>query len=484
MEDFVITLQSFEQGAAPVAHLDSLTERGGPGSYSAAANIDVLTPGILTQGPGLSSLTNGTQAGAITELVNHILDIPVTSDTTYAIAATKLHKVSSTTVTNSGGVFPHSITGATAGSSVSHFQGKVYYFYNKSSGADCGQYDLSSTFDDDYMSTVPTGAAALQNAPHPVAVKEDIMLFGNGRYVGTFVSTGVVLNATRLDFGSLSEVADVCFHANQWWIAVNYGVTSGTNRAQGQIYLYDGGATTALLSDEVAVGVQKIGFIVPINGTVYVAYQDLSGSLAIGYINGRSITPLCYFTGSLPTFAQKTIYKNFLLFAQGGLVYAAGAAVPTLPYTLSQHADGGYATVGALAAPFGTPMVASTESTNYKLAKFSGYDTACTWRSLIIPLVNGKKLGYIDWITVYTKNLGSNARCDLQLEFNQAQATSGTAKQITTANKRRHHFDQWQNNQNGNEDVRVFLDWANGNTSNDCAIRKIIIGGHWVEKNG
>src|SRR3990172_8514222 len=120
--EFIIILKEFHLGASPLAHLDSLTQIGSS-HYSVAQNVDIISnPELLTQGAGLATLTNGTEAGAITELVNHILDIPVTSDVTYGIAATKLHKISSTAVTNSGGVFPHAITGATAGNSVVEFQ--------------------------------------------------------------------------------------------------------------------------------------------------------------------------------------------------------------------------------------------------------------------------------------------------------------------------------------------------------------------------
>lgn len=479
---FTITLKDFHQAAGPTIHLDTLAEIGGPGSYSAASNVDVTTPKILTQGPALSTLTNGTEAGAVTELINYIIDIPIADGVTYGIAATKLHKISPTTVTNSGGVFPHSITNAVAGSSAIEFQGSLYYFFNKSSGADIGKYDLNVTFTDNWGSTVPTGAAALQNAPHPVAKKEDILLFGNGRYVGTFVSSSNTLAPTKLDFGASTECADVCFNANQWWLAINSGITSGTNRTKSQIYLYDGAALTAQLADEVAVGVQKIGFLLPIGGVIYVAWQDVSGSYIFGYVAGRSLMPLCYFTGGLPTFAQKTLYKNFVAFLSGGLVYMAGSATPELPYSLSQHADGGFTTCGAIAAPFGVPMIASTQSTSFKLAKFSGVDTACNWRSLIIPITAGRFMGYIDNVIVKTKNLGASARCDLQLEYNQAQSTSGTAKQITTASKRRHVFDKFANPPGGIEDMRVFLDWTNGHATNDCAIKQIEIIGHYVKR--
>lgn len=427
---FQIKIADFSAGQAPLTHLDALTQIGKAGQYSVGTNIDIISnPGKITQGPGLSTLTNGTEGGAVTELINYLTDTPPVTGVAYGIAATKIHSISSTTVLNSGGVFPHAITNATAGNSLIEFQGALYYFYNKASGADCGRYDLSSTFDDDYFSTVPTGAVALQSAPHPVAKKQDILVFGNGRYVGTFISSTTTLAPTKLDFGVGTEVPDVLFHANQWWIAVNTGISgSTTDRASASIYVWDGAALTSVLADELAVGVQKIGFLQVVNGVIYCAYQDISssGGFTIGYISGRQIKPLRSFTGTLPTFAQKTLYKNTILFASSGLLYSCGAVVDQLPIQLSQHADGGFTTVGALAAPFGTPMVASTQSTSFKLAKFSGYDTACTWKSIVMPVVNGRMKALIDDIIVYTKALNYGASCALTLETDQATKTSST----------------------------------------------------------
>lgn len=477
---FRSVFENFEVGAAPLAHLDSLTEKGQAGHYSVATNVDVISkPGLLTQGPGLATLTNGTQAGAVTELINFILDRPVANDVTYAVSTTKLHQLSSTTVTNAGS-FPHAITSATSGSSCIEFQGFLYYFFNKASGGECGRYDLSATFVDNYMSTVPTGAAALQSAPHPVAKKQDILLFGNGRYVGTFLFSTTTLSATKLDFGANTEVADVAFHSNQWWIAVNSGVTTGTNRASGQIYLYDGGAINSILSDETAVGVQQIGFIIPVNGVMYVAYKDLSSvsGFIIGYVAGRQLVPLRYFSGTLPTFAQKTLYNNTISFISNGKVWSVGAVTPQLPVQVSQHASGGFTTVGALAAPFGTPMVASTQSTSFKLAKFSGFDVVSAWKSIVVPTVNGRYKGYIDRIIVLTKTLGSGASCALTIERDQASAVS--AVMTIAAGKRRHVFTTPL--PMAIEDFRVALDWAAGSASNDCAIRKIFVEGHWTEK--
>jgi len=471
---FTLLFNRFYQGFSPVASSNSLTSFGNTGMASSMTNADVLNADFITQGPALATLTNGDQTGNVSELINFIMDKAVSDDLTYGIGATKLYPITSTAVNT-----PHTITDCTDGESCINLKGNLYYFYNKASGGDIGKFDLSSTYDDDWGSTVPEGKAALQKAIHPVASKEDLMLFGNGRYCGVYTDDSTTLEPTKLDFGQGHEVADIIFHANQWWIAVNSGV-SGTNRNLGSIYLYDGSATSSLLSDETSVGVQRIGFLYPLNGIIYVAYQDLSSTAGykIGYIVGRQLKPLGYFSGSLPTFAQKTLYKNTILFISNHSVYSAGAVIEELPVQVSQLADGGYSTVGAIAAPFGTPMIASTESTNYKLAKFSGYDTNSNWKSIIVPLVNGRNVGYIDSITVLTNTLGENARCDLKLEYNQGSTSSAT-KQITGEGKRRHIFNVGSGTV---EDVRTYLNWAEGSATNNVEIKEIQVQGHWVEK--
>lgn len=387
-------------------------------------------------------------------------------------------------------IFPYTITDCTKGESIisgpTETEGwdntltSLYYFYNNDNDGtgDLGVYDTATGEIDDTYGSISLFHSTLLDAPHPVAKKEDLVLFGNGNYVGLITFTGDTSVTQLLDFGNNTEVADIVFHANQWWIAVNTG-ESGTNRSKSQIYLYDGGATSALLADETAVGMQKIGFLYVLNGVVYVAYQDLSsGSFAIGYISDRQLKPLGFFTGSLPNYQQKTLYKNTILFVSGGQIWSAGAVIPSLPFQVSQIADGGYETVGALAAPFGTPMVSSTNATNYRLAKFSGYSILSKWKSIVIPLVSSMGKGFIDSIRVLTKTLGANAKCNLIVEADQGTVT-GTTKVITGTGKRLHTFTGFGVDKA--EDVRISLDWTVGNATNDCAIRKIIVEGHNAE---
>jgi len=484
---FFITFKNFYQGFSPTAHLNSLTELGNEGHASVMTNVDILTPALLTQGPALSNLTNGSQAGVVDQLIHFIMDIPIASAIAYALGTTKLFRLSSTTV-KSGGTpsFPQTVTNMANSAgyepSLIYLKGNVYGFYNKSSGGDILKMPTSTeVIDPDWGSTIPTGAAALQKAPHPSAKKEDIMVFGNGRYLGTYIVASNTLAPTKLDFGNNCVVADVDFHANQWWIAVNSGIT-GTHRTRGQVYLYDGSVTKSILDDETSVGVHRIGFLYIINGIPFIAYQDLSdvGGYKIGYISGRRIMDIGYFTGSLPNFAQKTLYKKTIIFIANNVIWSVGARTEELPYATSQLADGGHATVGALAAPFGTPLVASTDGgSNHRLAKFSGYETSCTWKTIVVPTTRGKEIGYIDLIRVTTKTLGANARCDLQVEYNQGVSSLGSAEQITGTGKRIHVIEPGVSDV---EDFRVALDWSNGHASNDCAIREIYIEGHYVER--
>lgn len=475
---FTITLDKFYQGYGPTYWKNSLSSFGNAGNASAMTDIDILTPEYLTQGLGKAILTAGDQTGAITELTTFILDQPTADGVTYGIGATKLQKLSNTAVTNAGG-WPHTITNATGGNSLAYLKGYLFYFYNKSSGADCGRFDLSSTFDDDYMSTVPIGAGALVSAPHPVATKEDLMLFGNGRYVGVYTSSADTLESTKLDFGNNYQVADIIFHNNNWYIAVNSSIASDSNRGIGHIYLYDGSALSSLLKDEVNIGLQKIGFMQVVNGIIYVAYQDLSSAgYKLGYLSGNQIKPLVAFTSSLPTYAQKTLYNGVLALVAGNKVWLAGSIDENLPFALSQIATPTLATAGALACPFGNLLMSSTTTTSFKLEKFSGYSVTGTWTSLVMDLAKDGNLAYLDKLIVYTESFSAGGSVAITCQYNDNSSNSG-AKTVSAASARRHEFTLGSNNI---ENVRVYLTYAAGSATIPVKIKKIEILGHTLER--
>src|SRR3990167_5685297 len=227
-----IVLKDFSAGYAPLAFTDSLTEIGGGGHASVMTNVDILD-GKLTQGAGLANLTNGTQAGNVTELITFILDKATADDVGWALGATKLFKISSTAVTSGNGV-----SGMTDGESLVALKGNLYGFYNTASGGDIFKMPLATEIiTSNWGSSTPTGFASLENAIHPSDKKEDIMVFGNGRYAGTYIAETDTLSPQKLDFGNDAVVADVVYSSGFWYLVVNSGIT-GTNRTEGQIYLY------------------------------------------------------------------------------------------------------------------------------------------------------------------------------------------------------------------------------------------------------
>ena len=473
--DFQIIFEGFNEGQSPLAHLDSETFIGNKGQASEMKADVISSPGFITQSPELADLTDGNQDGVVDQLIRHILDRPTAANVTFAIGTTKLFKLSSTAVNDGGDPsWPQAITNAVSGESVIRLKANLYGFFNRAADGEILKMPLVTEVIDHVWGSDTD--EALENAPHPVAVKEDVMVFGNGRYVGVYVEGLAALNVKKLDFGEGSEVVDVVFHSNIWWIAVNYG-----EGKKGQVYLYDGSAISTILSDEAGVGDQKIGFLYVLNGIVYIAYNDTSSTgFTIGWLSGRQIKPLRYFSGSLPDHRQKALYKNTILFASSVNVWSMGASVEQLPLQISTLADGGHATIGGIAAPFGTPMVASSDGgSNHRLAKFSGYSVDSNWKSVFVDITSGRMLGKVHTIIVSTKILVGSARCDLKIEGNQG-AIESSEFEISTADKTRHIFKSID--LKAVEDIRLVLSYANGDASNACPIRKVVVLGNFVER--
>lgn len=480
--NFSIEFSGFNEGNSPLAHLDSKTFIGNRGQASQTLCDIISQPGFITQGPALADLTNGTQAGVVDQLIRFILDKPTAADVTYALGTSKMFKLSSTTVVSGGSPsWPQAITDMTEGESIVRLGANVYAFFNKASGGDIAKMVLSSE-----AITANWGSAtdtALIKAPHPSAVKEDIMLFGNGQYVGAYVEELATLDTQKLDFKEGSEVADIVFNANLWWIAVNYGEGRGS-----QVFVYDGSATSNQLSDEAGVGLQEIGFLFVQNGIIYVSYKDKTSSgYHLGYINGRQIKHLRSFTGSLPDHRQKTLYKDVILFIAGSNLWTMGASVDQLPLQISTLADGGYATLGAVAAPFGTPMVSSTDgATNFRLAKFSGYAVDSLWKSISVDITDKRLIGKVTSILVYTSSLNADAGCNIRVEGNQGvQGVEGNVIQssnfvIEGINKTLHRFTSID--MRAVDSIRVLLDYSVGDATYTVPIRKIVVSGNFVER--
>lgn len=479
MAKWSIQISDFLGGFAPSWYnAGSYPSYGNKNHAADMTNIDITAPGFMTQGPGLANLTDGTQAGAITTLVNSILDEAVTSDVTYAIGGAKLQKLSSTAVTNTGS-WPHTIDkGAVTGEDgedVFAYQGNLYYTYNHSGSAgDIGKYDLASTFDDDWGSTVPSGAAALQGGvPHQGIVGgNDVAYIANGRYVCSYDGTTLIPQALDLPTGTV--IQSIAWNSDRLWIVANRPSLTGSNKNTASVYVWDG--TTNSWEAEIRLMGTAGGCHVK-NGVIFIFYQDVSstGGYKLAYVSGGSIQDIANYSGALPEFSQITDYKDYILWVSSGLIYAYGAGDKDLPVRLFQLADGGYSTVGALACPFGTPMVASTESTNYKLAKFSGYDVTCTYKTLMFDVTGETGISRIATVVWTFEQLATGASMAWSLVNNKGQTIYSDT--ISYSKLGAATSCVYELNGKITENFRIEMNFATGSASNPVKVKGVKVFG-------
>jgi len=486
---WTIDFNDFNGGFAPGYFLNAYPSKGKINQAGDMQNVDITDPTILTQGPGLSNLTNGTQADAVNTLIKGILDIAVSDNKSFAVGGNKFYEITASAISEkaSNPTLPHTISGSgITAEDVAYYQGEIYYSYNNDTPAgDIGKYDLTrnaeADFDDTYWTSTLSGNA-LQNAPHPMIVGgDDILYIGNGRYVSSL--NGSTDTEQALDLPQDTEIEDLEWHNNRLWIAANRPNITGNNKNISSIYVWDTYSTS--WEDEITIP-GRISAIKVKNGILFIFYQDITynGGYKLGYLDGHIIRDVTHYKGPTtpalsPSYYQVSEYKNMLIWQSNGLIYAWGAPQANLEVALSQIADGGYSTVGGIAAPFGTPFIASYDgSTNYKLAKFDNYDTSCYWYSILIDVTNGDNISYIDKLTVICDKLTSNARVDITLK--DAQNNSLWTDSLSYSSNGAVTKKDFYPNVNA-ENFRLEFDWSNGSTSNNVGIRRTVIKGHYIK---
>jgi len=469
-------------GLVPGFWKDANASYGNKEQASDLQDADLMNPSFLTQGPGLSTLTNGTQAGAVTTLVRGMMPISIDGTNIYGGGGAKLHKITSSAVTNAGD-WPHTVDkSAVTGEDiwdVAYYAGAYWYSFSHSgSQGDIGRFDGASTFDDDYMSTVPTGATSLSGAgPFQLIVAGDNRMYAtNGRYIASFDGTTFTSQALDLPAGEVT-VGGV-FENNRMYVASNNPNSTSVNNIA-SVYIWD----MVSPSWEYQIRVQgRIGALWAENGTVYIWWQEYSSSgLFFGVVDGDRVRPIARFTGSLPAFYQIFKHDGHICWLSSGEVWAFGAVSPELPAKLFQYTNGGYATLGGATNAFGTPMIASNATTNYKIAKLSGYAVSTQWKSINFDVSSVETTSVLDKVVIQTDPLSTGAKCDVTITYNYGGFTDTTSAQIAyDANETTKTRWVILRNASKVENIRIDISWANGSTTNPVKIRKILLRGYFI----
>jgi len=481
------TITSKPQGFVSKWFLSTYPSNGNKEQAGDMRNIDPTDPSTITQGRGMVALTAGTQAAAVTTLIKGMTRNAVTTGLAYGVGGAKLYQFSSSAVTNAG-IWPHTIDKATVtgedGEDVCHYKGALYYSYNHSGSAgDIGKYNLDATFDDDYGSTVPTTAAALQNAPHQMVVGRQRMYIANGSYIAVLDGTEAtyVFIDDALDFyNSNLQVSSITWNGSRLVIATNSTNLSGSNSSQSVVYNWDGYSDTWDSPIEVN---GRIGALYTKNGVTYIWYESFIKGTAystFGYLSGGSVIPLKMFTGSLPLYYQVGEMGDFIVWLSGQRVYAYGPLAEGT-VELWQYTSATYATGGGMALPFGLLMIASNATTNYNLAVESGYTVDSFYYTKFFPVSTGKQIAQLNQITVWTEQLASGAKLDCTLRYDGGKSSFALDQIAYSASNPTRHI-IGKRNLPQVEDFRLEMSFANGSITNPVRIKSFMVEGHFIDR--
>jgi len=469
-------------GFAPAYFLDDYPVVGNKNSAGKMQNMDTSNPIGMTQGPAMTALTNGTQAGEVTTLIKHILNTPTEDGITWGIGGAELYKITPTTVTSDGN-YPHTINKAVVtaedGESTARAGDYLYYFYNHSGDAgDIGRLTLATdTFDDDWGSTVPaSGASTIEDAPHPsVVAPSGIIYFGNGRYVGLYNPATDVLDAQALLFDEDAQIVDIDYDNGRVVVALNSPNLGGSNSNVGGVFYWD--EVSEFYDDQPNPRVKgTLGALYIKDGTVFVWYEKSNAqAYSFGVVNGNRVQLIRNYTGGLPNFGQTAEDSGFICWASGNTIYRWGAEDESLGSTMSQYVAG-FTNPGAVGTPFNSLMFASNATTNYQLTKTSNYDVNCFWKT---PMFNVAP-SIVDEIIVHYEPTATGARVDLVLRYDRGGSNLAVGS-ITHAGDGSRVVKVFKPKQRV-EDFRLEFDWSNGSATNNFTVRKVEVYGHVLER--
>jgi len=326
-------------------------------------------------------------------------------------------------------------------------------------------YDLSSTFDDDWGSTVPTGAGALQDAPHPVIEWNSYMWIGNGQYLAKFdgqtgdnVGNGQylakfdgqtgdngTLELTKLNLGQGWEITSVFPTRNFIGICAwkkQYG-SNEIYRTESKIFFFDGTSTTYLYA--IPVAENKIMASFNDNGTILIWTKGRDLALSLHYLTENGLERIkrlkipisgtsTYFDHIYPNaidiFYNKTVFGTRYIICSYGANETGKDKAFTVPYGCAGVGNDLIGVVKTVA--WNRIYISWYDSTNskyYLLKAATGNSTRATYRG------NYKDFGQkirINYVKFYFRPLVTSDSVTVSIDTDYGTAnTLGTITQAS-----------------------------------------------------
>lgn len=411
------------------------------GSLLNASNLNPYSPlGILQ--PGFLA-ENVTGVSAVTAVLKNAV---IHNTKAYAVADNALlHEIAVTTgEVTTPTTFPHMITAhgghstVTGEDVITYYIGAtkyLFYSWKDATDGDIGRYDLATTFDDDFMSTIPASAAVLDTKnPHPLIIgDDDIMYIGDGNNVHAFDGqTGVngTLSKNDLILPKGYIITSFAKYNNQTLVVFAYKQSSSSGNFQSE--------AKAFFWDYLALDPFKIVDLDDYYVTGAFSWKGTIGCFTEGsrdifagnkirklrLFNGSEFDILAEFSDSMPVNGGIQTYANHIAWNAGGKLYFYGNVFKGLDNVLNQVSAGSGTTSGLYKMfSSGVQLISSGTTTSGGLQLFANNKwiaDASTYLKNAFPEFNGKK-GKIKKVAVdWFGSTTGGRRISLQVIYDQA----------------------------------------------------------------
>jgi len=422
-------------GIIPEYNASGTDYKFGPG-FTLVDSVDPFrVPGYIMPGANPVDVTN---AGDIDAVMKNGV---VNGNKAYiSTGGTEVHEytISTATITNSGGVFPHAIVGgASTHSDHTTFVGEdvalyylngtkyLFYSYNDNTDGGVGRYDLSSTFDDDYVDAAATNGAVMdKDYPHPMIVGSDNILYvGDGKDLASLQGTtsAGIWNASALDLPNDYIITSFAKSSNYLVIYAYKGSgVSGSAflRSEATAFFWDYVSDSFTYSVELPGNYVNGGFV--LNGVPGCFVQgQAADSLSsrqskILLVSSEGVQLLTDFNGNIPGHGGVEISGSSIMFNTNGDIYRFGSPYsnyePSLNFITESDGSTGE---GILKNFFNTQLVASsgTGASGGLNTLSSGFNTGFLFTAQKL-LPNDSKNGWqIEYVRVqYRQTIAADGR--------------------------------------------------------------------------
>ena len=456
-------------------------------------------PGVAASGPGNTDLTNVDSNSPLSIIIDGVVDGTSSVNKAYGLNGSQVEEwnTSSDALTVSGGTFPHAIT-PHGHSSLSTFgcqlvpynqsdTRKLFYSWSDGTDWDVGTFDYTSTFDDDFMSTVPTTPIAGadltdgDSVPHPLfrSSQDDLLYMGSLRYVHYYDGLNNTFTSQAFDMGSGWRC--IGFQETQYDLVIFAGESTSTtnevNRCRAFFWDQSRPSSAYKILD---IDAYRISAPFRYKGTIGCFGTGPDNSEYIYLYDGNEFVKVAEYdgAGNLPVNGGVIVNNGLLKFMAGGKIYSWGKyknllPPPTNPYHIATLGGTGN---GLCKQLFANRVYMSSEAG--ELVKFANFGQGSVATRTAYPNFPKGMKGKVKQVDVEFAQTTTAAKDTVDIDLQEDLTVVNLVSSFTSATQTKMKF---LRDENGNPfkvltGLSAILTWNAGAASTDSpAIKRITV---------